>query len=680
MKKPLKIFLGDLTYDTVTLATEAFPLNIGFIASYCIKRFGSDVEITLFKYIRDIDRAVNESPPAILGMSNYCWSHNVSKEMFRMFLKKNPNGLTIWGGPNFPVDVPSQQKFMDKHQEVDVYIPVDGETGFSNVIKRALEADSEEEIKKIVLEKPTDGAIIRDVNGKLQFQIPAIRLNNLDEIPSPYLNGLLDEFFDGKLTPMLQTNRGCPFHCTFCTDGKDEVNQVNSFSLERVNSDIKYIANHVPKNTHSLHISDLNFGMYPRDLQVCDTLAEIQKKYHYPQFIKCTTGKNQQVKIIKAIKKLSSSLRITMSVQSLDKQVLANIRRSNISVEHMLALYPAIKEADLQTTSEVILGLPGETYENHIQTLRDLVKAKMDEIVVHTCMMLDGAEMNIPRERKKWNLKTKFRPIQRDFAELSNGKRVIEIEEVVVGSKTLSFDEYLELRLLAFIIFVTNKGIVYDPITKFLREQNLDVFDLFYQIMKNENNAPKKISKTFKRFKDATINELWDAPEQITTNYQKDSEYQKLLNGEAGTQIIYHFLAVVVSECMDEWAEYVISMAYELLKSQNFSPEIEKQFVSVSNYSRGLAHNALGDDRMATNPEYDFEYDVISWLIDKNNFPLNHFKLNSISKIIFKLTDEQFKIVQDNIEVYGNTDVGRSKALKMIPIQKLWRHPVIISK
>ena len=89
MKKtrPLKIYLGDLTYTTVTLATEAFPLNVGFIASYCKKLFGDDIEITLFKYIDDIDKAVNENPPDILGLSNYCWSHNVSYEIFKMCKK-----------------------------------------------------------------------------------------------------------------------------------------------------------------------------------------------------------------------------------------------------------------------------------------------------------------------------------------------------------------------------------------------------------------------------------------------------------------------------------------------------------------------------------------------------------------------------------------------------------------
>ena len=540
MKKtrPLKIYLGDLTYTTVTLATEAFPLNVGYVASYCKKLFGDDVEITLFKYIDEIDKAVNENPPDILGLSNYCWSHNVSYEIFKMCKKTNPNVVTIWGGPNFPIDFPSQKKFMERYKEVDIYVPTEGETGFSNVVKKVLESNSIDEVKQQITQSPIDGCISRNEQGQIQYTIPTVRISSLDEIPSPYLNGMMDKFFDGKLTPMLQTNRGCPFHCTFCTDGRDEVNKVNNFSTARVQSEIQYIAEHIPKNTHSLHISDLNFGMYPRDIEICESLAKIQEKFGYPKYIKCTTGKNQKDKIIKAIKRLNSSLRVTMSVQSLDSNVLNNIRRDNISVDHMLALYPAIKEADLQTTSEVILGLPGETYSNHIQTLRDLIRAKMDEIVVHTCMLLDGSEMNLPEERKKWGMKTKFRVLQRDFAELSSGKKVIEYEEVVVSSNTMTFEEYIDLRNLAFIIFVTNQGIVFDAIQKLLREQDIDVFELYYTMLTNKENSSENTQKVIEQFQQATIGELWDSPQELLENFQKDSEYKKLLNGEAGTNVL----------------------------------------------------------------------------------------------------------------------------------------------
>ncbi len=106
MGSQIRIFLADLTYNTVSLATEVFPLNVGFIASYCNKQFGDRIEITLFKYIDELDKAINDNPPDILGLSNYCWNHKVGAELFGMLKKINPFAVTVWGGPNFPLDMP----------------------------------------------------------------------------------------------------------------------------------------------------------------------------------------------------------------------------------------------------------------------------------------------------------------------------------------------------------------------------------------------------------------------------------------------------------------------------------------------------------------------------------------------------------------------------------------------
>ena len=88
---PLKIYLLDLTYDTITLSTAAFPLNIGYIASYTKERFGPNVEITLFKYINDIEQELKKSPPDILGVSNYSWNHRIGREMSNIFSQLNPH-------------------------------------------------------------------------------------------------------------------------------------------------------------------------------------------------------------------------------------------------------------------------------------------------------------------------------------------------------------------------------------------------------------------------------------------------------------------------------------------------------------------------------------------------------------------------------------------------------------
>jgi len=673
---PLKIYLGDLTHDTIIVSTEAFPLNVGYIAAFCKKLFGDSVDITLFKYIKDLENAILDSPPDILGLSNYCWNHRVGLEMFRVLSKCNPNALRVWGGPNFPLDLPSQEEFLRNYPEIDVYVPVEGETGFSNIVKIALDAKSKEEIRTLVLSKTIPACITRQNDGRLLYG-DYNRIRNLDEIPSPYTMGLMDKFFDGKLTPMLQTNRGCPFSCTFCVDGTDLVKQVNQFSLERVNTDISYIASHVPENIHSMHISDLNFGMMPRDIEICKTIGEMKKSHGYPLNVLATTGKNSKEKIISAIKLLDGALRFTMSVQSMDQEVLRNIRRDNISVDHMLALGPTIKEAKLSTASEVILGLPGETYASHIQTLKDLVHARLDSIQIYTCMILPGSELYTPRERKKWGLQTKFRVLPRDFTVI-NGRKVVEIEECVIASNTLTFDEYVELRMIAFSIGMTSNGGIYGALLKFLREKGIDVFELFLQTIKRLNTAHSNVQYVFDLYKKATIGELWDSPQALEKHYQDDIEYKKLLNQEVGMNVMQFHNALVTAEYMSEWTEYMLDLSALLLHDKlNSDTATSRQFTSITNYIRGTCSNVLKRDRMLVNPEFEFEYDVQRWLNDPHEETIEHFKLSTLTKFAFKLTETQFKLVEDELDVHGDNSTGRGQVIKRVPINMLLRDPVI---
>ena len=676
MEKPTKIFLGDLIYDSVGTYTGVFPLNIGYIASSCISRFGNDVDITLFKYIDDLDKAINESPPTILGLSNYAWTHNISLELFQMLKLKNPNALTVWGGPNFPADMEDQKKFMKKYPQVDVYIPIEGETGFSNVVELALSSKSEDELQTKISEKPIEGCITRDSKGDLQYNNPVIRTSKLDEIPSPYLTGIMDKFFDGKLTPMMQTNRGCPFTCTFCVDGLDNVQKVNSFSTERVKNELNYISQHVPKNIHSLHFSDLNFGMFPRDLEICDAINETREKYNYPTKVLTTTGKNKKDKIVEAIRRLDGAMALTMSVQSMDEQVLKNIRRENISTDVMLGLMPAVREAGLLTESEVILGLPGETYQTHLDTIRKLIHAKLDSIQVYTCMLLDGSEMATPHERSKWGFKTKFRVLPSDFSKISNGKNILEIEEVIVGNNTLTFDEYVELRVFAFVLWTSTFGIIYAPILKFLRHNNIDAFNLFFQMMKQVHTLPLNIKNIFDSFKEKTIGELWDSKEEIISNYQDEGEFQKLLNGEDAMNVIQYHNFLLRKSHMDELTEYLFKIAYSLLDENNINEELKKQFYEIKNYCLGLGHNVISKNRDLTNLKFIFSYDIQAWL-DSSDKLLEIFKLVNPITLEFRFYDEQSTIFQDELD-RADSLIGQSQALKKIPVPMQWRHPELI--
>ena len=659
----MKIFLGDLTYTTVTIATEALPINIGYIASYCTKRFGNKVDIKLFKYIEELEKAINESPPDILGLSNYVWSQNVSNEMFKLFTKKNPDGLKIWGGPNFPIDMPSQKKFFEDFKDVDVYIPTDGEIGFSNLVEKALQVNTKE-MRSKVLQEPIDGCMIKNPDGNLLYTIEGARIRNLDEIPSPYLTGILDHFFDDKLVPMLQTNRGCPFLCTFCTDGRESVNQVNRFGKQRVKDELGYIAKHVKENIHSLYISDLNFGMLPGDLETCDSIVEIQKKYNYPEKINATTGKNNQERIIESIKSLNGTMLMSMSVQSMDEQVLTNIKRANISAEKMVELSPTIHEYGVNTSGEIIMGMPGQSYASVLDTIRQLIYGKVDDIIIHACMMLPGSEMATPAERSKWELETKFRILPMDFTVLGNGKKICEIDEIVVGSKDMTFDDYLALRMIAFTLSIVNRATLFEPLLKFLKQQKIDVSKLFFKMVEERKSAPKPVELMYDRFNKVTVDELYDSPEEIISLIQKDEEYQKLIEGRGAINVIKYHGAAVLSECMDEWTEYALSIANDLLrKDVTWNEEIEKQFHDVGNYCRGRCHNPLGKDRMQTNPEFTFYYDIIKWLSDNSdNMLLDECKLPEPVKTVFSLTNEQYKFINDTLDLYGDNLIGKTKA------------------
>lgn len=678
--KPLLIYLGDLTYDTVTISTESFPLNIGYISSYCKSLFNEKVEIKLFKYIDKLEKAINENPPDILGLSNYVWCKRISLEMFRIAKKRNPSILNIWGGPNFPVEFSEQQKFLKKYTDVDIYVPGEGEVGFSNIIELILNSGIKQKLPNIIPENGIEACVTRNKVGEINYNLSSKRFKKLDLIPSPYINHSFDQFFDGKLTPMLQTNRGCPFSCTFCVDGSEEVNQVNRFSTQRVFDEIQYIADR-SKTNHSLIITDLNFGMIPRDDEICDFIYEVQQKQNYPKQIQVTTGKNSKDRIIRTIKKLQDSVRFYMSVQSMDENVLKNIKRDNISVDQMIKLRPAIQDAGLQTTSEVILGLPGETIQSYIETLRKLVGAQISDIQVFQCMMLDGSELNTTEQRNKWEFNTKFRILPRDFVKLSSGKKIMEIEEIVVTSKQMSFDEYLEARLIAFSMWVTNKGIIYEPMIKFLREKNIDVFNLFYNLTKNIDKYPSEIKEVFELVKNATKDELWDSPEEIEQFYQDEQNFNKLLSGEHGVNIMYYYHALVIATCLERWTESVLNLAMNLLKEENkFDPQTEKQFLDISNFCIGLSFDPISQKRMKNNYEFIFHYDIEKWLKSPINETLDNFLFVNPQKISFELTNEQFAFVNEKINIFGNSINGLSQALKRIPLKKLWRNPVKLSE
>ena len=60
------------------------------------------------------------------------------------------------------------------------------------------------------------------------------------------------------------------------------------------------------------------------------------------------------------------------------------------------------------------------------------------------------------------------------------------------------------------------------------------------------------------------------------------------------------------------------------------------QFNNVANFCRGKGHNPLGSNRLETNPEFIFNYDIPKWLDDNyDKLSLDECVLRKPTKGIF---------------------------------------------
>ena len=671
--EPLKIYLADLTYNTVSIANEAFPLNIGYVGAYCKERFGSRVELTLFKYIDDLENSIHSSPPDILALSNYPWNYALDLALFEMMRDIHPETLRIMGGSNISHEAKLQSDFLMENEIVDVYVYLEGEVGFSNIVERVLHDEEPNLERSFIKGTPISGCLFIDSAGKFVRGQPVPRLKALDEFPSPYLTGLMDKFFDGSLSPMMETNRGCPFSCTFCHEGHAVYQKVNFFSMERVNAELDYIAQRVPAEVHNLMFCDPNFGMYGRDKDICKTVAGIQKKTGWPKDIFASTGKNKKDHIADALFELNGSMQMWLSVQSMDDDVLDNIKRTNISLPDMLQIQSTLSANKLPSKSEIIVALPGETYETHIRSISKLVTAGVDTITAYTLMLLNGTDMNTPQQRDQWGFVGKFRVLPRDFGKLSNGKNVVEVEEVVAATKDLSFEDYVELRRLHLIISTIYNGKGYAGLFKFFRQSELDVFLLLEGMLQNFSRAPIAVRESVADFEKETRDELWDSEEDLRTFYSDDHNYDSLVSGDLGANLLQKYVAAFLMEASDDWLRYSFTVARDIVEKQLGDDESMRILENIERYSGARTRNIFVENRLDVIPTISLEYDVEAWIMDENSKLIDEFQYQEPQIVRFLFTREQYSIMEDYIQRFGNTHQGIGKILTKMNINSVWR-------
>ena len=659
--KPL-IYLTNLTHINNNIpSTEAIPLNIGYLATYVKKVLKDQVEVKLFNLHLDLKKAVDEKKPDILGFSNYAWNSNLSYHYASFYKEKIPEIIIVMGGPNYSYKPERQEEYLKKRTSIDFCIVGDGEIAFCNLVDACIQHQMN--VDRVKQERINGCHYMQ--KGAFIANGPSERLKDMTPLPSPYLEGVLDKFLEDGFTPIIQTNRGCPFSCSFCCCGTDYYNRIAFFDLQRVQDELEFIAKRV--QSPSLHIADSNFGMYSRDYEICMEIKKIQEKHGWPIFINVATGKNSKERILKCVELLGSTLAMSVAVQSTSNIVLKNIKRDNISLSDFWEIQKELRKLGGYSSSDVILPLPGETLSSYLNGIKSLMEADVDFIEPLTALMLTGSSLEEEDFYERFGLITKYRVIPRDFG-VYEGTNVVEVEKVCVGTSDLSIDDYLFLRGFHFIIYCYYNSEVFKELIHYLKLQDCSIYDYCYNLLTNMNESPESLREMFSNFLSETKNELKNSENDIYVRYSKDDNIKKLLDFEEGSNLLQKSYGIMMSYGFVTFLEYGFDTARKILaenKIQYSTDEME----SIYKYIYESRSNIFEIDGKSTFLEV--LYNVCNWKEDGYKKPLSEYKRKM--KFEFYQTEEQKEIIKDYIRQYGGTTDGKGKILTRVNPKSLFR-------
>ena len=572
-----KIYFADLTHTGIGINANMFPLGVGLVAAYASQELDGDIEVSIYKYPDDLDQALRQEIPSVLCMSNYAWSANLSYTFAKYVKQHHPEVVVIFGGPNFPIDRSLREAFLSERPVIDFYIKWDGEHAFSGLMRKLLHYDLDAGALKS--EGPLlDNTCYLAPHGYVEGLDQ--RVPDLTALPSPYLTGLFDKFFDANLIPMMETTRGCPYSCTFCNDGYFLRNRIYRKSEDVIYEELKYIATR-SKNTPQtqLSISDLNFGMYKEDVPTARMIRSIINEYGWPERLDTAMGKSHPERVLEVTNIINEGgkgvLKLGASFQSTDDEVLKEIKRKNLSVDDLLG---------------------------------------MNNIDVHQLTLLKGSEMAdwaVLGTRPQDQFDVRHRVSVGCLGMYNVGNDLVpcaEFEEVVVGNSTLSFEEYLECRLMHLLLKIYIDRDPFNFTFGLIRKLNLSSFDLLIHLREHFWFKFEPLSKLTDSFIEGSKAPLFDDFDDIERFVINMDNMEKYIAGEYGqNELLGHRVKAYV-ECSNEVHIALRDATLSYIDSHGLLTEDIRNYVEQGIEFSRLTRFDLENYKTANEGEFNFDF------------------------------------------------------------------------
>ena len=567
----VKIYLGDLIYDSVE-TNYVVPLNIGYIAAFIDDKLPENTEIKLFKNPTQLEKALKEDPPDILGLSFYSWNERLSLFFLEMAKEINSKTVTVLGGPNIRTGENDIKNFLKKHNQLDYYIVHEGEEPFFNLV------DSIVKNKRKLFNLNVDGCASIKGNKLVYNPIDFGKKSSKMIQPSPYLTGWLDPFLkDPNTIPLLETNRGCPYGCAYCAWGAAALSKVRVRPLEQVYDEIEYIANNSAGQT-SWIFCDANFGILPRDIDIAKKIRCVMDNKGFPSRVIIWHSKNTSERNIEIVKLIGGDHSGSVALQSTDLEVLKNAERGGIKFNALLKVLDHYKKENIPVHTDILVGLPGESAESHRQTLFKAFELGFEEISPYNIRLLPGTEYESDVQRNLYGVKSRYRPIFGSYG-IYNGKKVFELEESIRSTRDMTEDELNSFKILHWLIYFAWNAGVFKPILNYGKFYGVNPGIVLYKLTKTKNPI---LMHLFKEMYDDSMNEWFDTPDEMLDFYQDTKNFSSMVNNFMKLNFLYIARVFENANVIKEMqSELITIISNQLKKKSKFNQSIMDSLTEV---------------------------------------------------------------------------------------------------
>lgn len=477
------------------------PYATGCIAAYAFddEKICAEYKFGGFIYTRmNLDKALEKlKNPYIASFSCTTWNTEYNKALAKKVREKYPDCIIIFGGHN----VPTGEKMLEICPYVDYLIHGEGEIVFKQLLEAFL---GERKIEAISNISYRDGEKL--VSTQKEFY-------SFFDFPSPYTSGIFDSILhDGyDFAAIFETNRGCPNQCAFCDWGKLR-SKVRMFSWDRVKAELEWFG---ANGIEYIYGADANFGLFSRDIDITKEMIRVRNETGCPKKFKVNFSKNKQEQVMEVSRLISHSglgKAQTLSFQSLNPQVLKNIGRSNLDINYFNRLISFCNEENIQTYTELILGLPGETKESFTDGINTLlVGGQHKTLNVYPCELLPNSIMGSSEYIEQFGLKTVDVPfILYHSREDEDDAGVVEYAKTMCTMDSMDKEGFIYSYLFA----VTVQAMHMLGLTRFIsiylfKEKNISYKSFYSSLIDYAEKTDGVLHTAFKSISDH-IREIYD--------------------------------------------------------------------------------------------------------------------------------------------------------------------------